>query len=61
MMRVLLMTALLLFGTSALAEGQQNCRSAKTGEFVSAAFAKKHPKTTVCETKTDMVKQKKQG
>lgn len=25
-------------------------RSAKTGRFVTAAYAKKHPSTTVCET-----------
>lgn len=58
---IVIALALVLLTSQTLAEGQQNCRSAKTGEFVSAAFAKKHPKTTVCEVKTDVVKQKKQG
>ncbi len=62
MIYALIIVMLLALGlTPALAQSQQNCRSAKTGQFVSEAFAKKHPKTTVCEVKTDVVKQKKQG
>lgn len=28
-----------------------DCRSAKTGKYVTAAYAKRHPKTTVCEAR----------
>ena len=50
---IILILIVLLISLPALAQQsppQQNCRSAKTGKFVCAAFAKKHPKTTVCET-----------
>lgn len=31
------------------AKASKRCRSAKTGQFVSERFAKRHPKTTVRE------------
>lgn len=52
---------ILLASTAAPAAGKKVCRDAKTGTFVSAKYAKKYPGLTVCEIKTDMIKQKKQG
>lgn len=59
---ILSMIVLLAFIMAASAAQKQRpqCRDAKTGAFVSAAYAKKYPGLTVCETKTDVVK-KKQG
>jgi hypothetical protein len=52
---------LLLTPTAAdAAKAKQTCRDAKTGQFVTTAYAKKYPGLTVCEVKTDVVK-KKQG
>jgi hypothetical protein len=46
-MRTLLIVMLTLSPMAASAK--TNCRDAKTGNFVTAAYAKKHPTTTVCE------------
>lgn len=52
---------LLLVPTNAdAAKAKQVCRDSKTGQFVTAAYAKKYPGLTTCETKTD-VTPKKQG
>lgn len=60
----LLLIAMLVLPSAALAAKKQTkpsgCRDATTGQYVTAAFAKAHPDSTVCETKTDAVK-KKQG
>lgn len=64
MNRILAALVLLLIATSpvwAVQKQRPVCRDAKTGAFVSHAYAKKYPGLTVCETKTDLVKQKKQG
>jgi hypothetical protein len=53
--------AALLALTNVAIAAKQVCRDAKTGQFVSASYAKKYPGLTTCEIKTDVVKQKKQG
>jgi hypothetical protein len=58
---IMLIVALALFPTATLAAKKQVCRDAKSGQFVTAAYAKKYPGLTTCEVKTDVVKQKKQG
>jgi hypothetical protein len=47
----LMVLGLLLGGSSASAKSKVQCRDAKTGAYVSAAYAKKYPGLTVCETK----------
>jgi hypothetical protein len=44
---------LLMIGPAAAASKHKvsQCRDAKTGAFVSAAYAKKYPGLTVCETR----------
>lgn len=37
---------------------EQTCRSAITGRFVTAAYAKRYPHLTVCETKKKRAKRK---
>ena len=50
---VLVLLSLLLSITSseAITRGKKhlNCRDAVSGEYVTSAYAKKHPDTTVCE------------
>jgi hypothetical protein len=57
---VLAVTALGLLLTSAnsavAAKGKQVCRDSKTGQYVSAAYAKKYPGLTVCEAKNETKK-----
>lgn len=44
--------ALILNATPAAAgKSKVQCRDSKTGAYVSAAYAKKYPGLTVCETK----------
>ena len=62
MLPALILIAALALPSAALAAKQkQVCRDAKTGQFVTAAYAKKYPGLTTCEVKTDVLKQKKQG
>lgn len=55
MSKFLMLVALTLLVTSAEATTKfkraavSNCRDATTGQYVSRAYAKKHPDTTVCE------------
>jgi hypothetical protein len=60
--RTLAICVLLALGLSPAlaAKPKQVCRDAKTGQFVTNAYAKKYPGLTVCEVKTDVLK-KKQG
>lgn len=37
-------------GTKVKSDKSSNCRDATSGKFVTAAYAKKNPTTTVCET-----------
>lgn len=46
----LLATAITL-AEARLPDGRTVCRSAVTGEFVTQRYAKRHLKTTVCETR----------
>jgi hypothetical protein len=53
MTRILMLVVLLLSISSAeaITRGKKHlaCRDAVSGEYVTAAYARKHPGTTVCE------------
>jgi hypothetical protein len=61
MIAAIIIIAALVLSSTALAAAKKTCRDSKTGQFVSAAYAKKYPGLTTCEVKTDVIKQKKQS
>jgi ABC-type oligopeptide transport system substrate-binding subunit len=44
--------AAIAYAAAAKKRPQLDCRDAKTGQYVTPAYAKKNPTTTVCEQRT---------